>query len=175
MDKQILLKSLTEGEKFNYTGFSIGVLSNWHPAEFKAEGKTFRSSEQYYMYKKAMVFRDEETAKKILEAYDAKRAQELGRKVKNFDKNKWDSSSDIHMFIANILKFSQNREMAKVLLNTQDNILVYANPADRLWGAGIDMMDGRISEPFEWPGQNKLGFILTEVRDDLKETLEDQA
>jgi ribA/ribD-fused uncharacterized protein len=57
----------------------------------------------------------------------------------------------------------------RVLLETGDKILAYMNPADTIWGTGLDMMDSRIKEPFEWPGENILGFVLMEVRDELKE------
>ena len=65
--------------------------SNWYPARFTVDrdGKEleFFNSEQYFMYEKAVVFGDEETAMKILfEGKDPKRAKTLGRQVKNYDR-----------------------------------------------------------------------------------------
>ena len=38
-------------------------LSNFYPAAFEAEGKTFPTAEHYFVYKKALHFQDSETAK----------------------------------------------------------------------------------------------------------------
>ena len=43
-----------------------GFLSNWHKANFTVDGCLFTSTEQYYMYQKAIHFGDHVTAKKIL-------------------------------------------------------------------------------------------------------------
>jgi ribA/ribD-fused uncharacterized protein len=123
------------------------------------------------MYQKAKTFGDEETAEKILKTHDPKKVKEYGRKVRNFDADVWETNAPMHMFVANMLKYTQNPHMARVLIDTSDNILVYGNPADTIWGAGVDMQDARIKEPFEWPGENRLGFLLMDVREDINETM----
>jgi predicted NAD-dependent protein-ADP-ribosyltransferase YbiA (DUF1768 family) len=35
------------------------------------------------------------------------------------------------------LKFSQNNDLCKILLDTRDDIIAEANPFDRIWGIGI--------------------------------------
>ena len=42
-----------------------GFLSNWYLSEFSIDGLVFSSMEQYMMYKKAELFRDQEIGKKI--------------------------------------------------------------------------------------------------------------
>jgi len=34
----------------------------------------------------------------------------------------------------NLAKFSQNRELGKYLLGTENKVLVEASPVDRIWG-----------------------------------------
>jgi ribA/ribD-fused uncharacterized protein len=74
------------------------------------------------------------------------------------------------LFAGNHLKFSQNPNMERVLLETEDKVLAYMNPADTIWGTGLDMLDSRIKEPFEWPGENIFGFSLMDVREEIKDT-----
>lgn len=40
--------------------------SNWYPSEFKVNNVTYNCGEQYMMHQKAILFNDEETARKIL-------------------------------------------------------------------------------------------------------------
>ena len=85
-------------------------LSNFEKAIIKTkvngEQHTFYSSEQYFMYLKAITFNDEIIAKKILsEGIDPKRAKNLGRKVSNFDNEKWSKIRYKVMKKANMLKY----------------------------------------------------------------------
>ncbi len=172
MKKQELLKKLSEGKEFKYLGFAVGVLSNWAPCEIKDnEHATYDSSEQFFMAQKAVFFGDDDTLLKIMTSKDVSRIKELGREVKGFDEQAWMVVSDDFMFEANLLKFSQNANLRKTLMATGDDVLVECNPADLIWGAGIDMMDKRVHEPFEWPGQNKFGFTLMKVRDELNKPM----
>ena len=73
----------------DYAAFWGGVFSNWYPCKFKAYGKTWYSSEQFFMWLKAEYFDDEETALAITKTMSASVAKQLGREVKNFDETKW--------------------------------------------------------------------------------------
>lgn len=168
MNKQELLKALSEGKTFNYQGFISGVFSNWHPAEFKDDADVrYCCPEQYFMAKKAIFFQDDYHLERIMNTREPQKIKEYGRKVRNFDEQAWAEVSEGFMYKANALKYSQHPEIAQTLIKTGEDILVECNPADRIWGAGIDIMDRRISEPFGWPGENKLGFILMQIRKEL--------
>ena len=69
----------------------------------------------------------------------------------------------------NILKFSQNKELKKFLLETGDKILVEASPTDKIWGIGMDQKNPDIYNPNNWKGLNLLGFSLMHVRDIIKQ------
>ena len=45
-------------------------LSNHHDSPMKVEGQSFKSNEQYYMFKKATTFADKETADAIMRESD---------------------------------------------------------------------------------------------------------
>lgn len=70
-----------------------------------------------------------------------------------------------------IEKFSQNSELLKLLLNTNDSILVEASPKDKIWGIGIRVDHVDFLNPDKWPGENLFVKALMEVRDKLKNNL----
>lgn len=149
-------------------------LSNWYPARFTEarEGKTleFHNSEQYFMYEKAKAFGDEETAMRILfEGSNPKQAKSLGRKVKGYSDEVWDKMRYKVMVRANLLKYLQNKDLEKLLLNEEfdGKNFVEASPIDRIWGIGCDEATA-LDDESNWNGQNLLGKALDEVRSILK-------
>ena len=66
-----------------------GYLSNWFLSEFTVGGITFSSMEQYMMYEKAVLFKDQTTAEKILQTDDVAKIKAIGRTVLNFDDKVW--------------------------------------------------------------------------------------
>lgn len=125
---------------------------------------TFVSAEQLMMYKKAILFKDYETANLILKSNNQAEIKKLGRKVSNFNSSVWDKHKFNIVTKGNLLKFSQNKDLKKALLSTKDNILVEASPYDKVWGIGLDASQAAITDPSEWPGENLLGKALMEVR-----------
>ena len=94
---------------------------------------------------------------------EPKKMKRHGRKVKNFDDSKWDTSKKEIVMMGNILKFSQNEELKQMLLNTNNMELIEASPRDNIWGIGISKEKALNGE--KWKGKNLLGKILMEVRD----------
>lgn len=148
-------------------------LSNFTNAPFttKVNGKEhkFYNSEQYFMFLKAITFDDEKIANRILtEGIDPKRAKNLGRKVSNFDNEKWDRVKYKIMKKANMLKYTQNQHLLNKLLDKQfDNKhFVEASPYDEIWGIKCSVEDAK-DDKSNWNGQNLLGQVLDEVRETL--------
>ena len=113
-------------------------LSQWYNCLFKIDGITYYTAEQYMMSQKALLFNDNETNLKIMKEKDPKTYKALGRQVKNFDPSIWDKNKFEIVVKGNTAKFSQNEELKKFLLNTNDKILVEASPHDKIWGIGMD-------------------------------------
>ena len=147
--------------------FWSGPFSNWDEAEFEYEGHTFQNSEQAFMWEKANFFRDEEIADKILHAPDPRVNKELGREVKNFNKQKWDEASLVLMVKVCKAKFSQSRIHNTALKESGKRILVEASPTDNIWGVGLHENDDLILDKKNWKGKNWLGIALMEVRNIL--------
>ncbi|WP_127589223.1 NADAR family protein [Paenibacillus koleovorans] len=154
-------------EKFTFFYRTESPFSQWHPAIFEIDGIHFNCAEQYMMYQKAKLFKDEEIAAKVLSAPTPREQKELGREVRNFHRNKWETHCKPFVYEGNYAKFTQNRQLLEKLLATQGTTLVEASPTDRIWGVGLLEDDPRILNRETWRGTNWLGEVLTNLREDL--------
>lgn len=140
-------------------------LSQWWKCSFTENNIQFCCAEQYMMYKKAILFKDYECARKILQCNDPRRIKSYGRIVANFDEKIWDAQKYQIVLEGNILKFSQNETLYHFLMQTGNKILVEASPYDKIWGIGMGKEAAERLEPAKWNGENLLGFALMETRD----------
>ena len=135
-------------------------------------------------YRKAILFGDKEVANLVLvERDDAAKIKQYGREVKNYDDEKW---TELRYFVARDAveaKFRSDDELKKILLETEDKIIVEA-ATDRAWGIGVVEFSSTSDEgeakkgaknkdncwnvhPNEWNGLNLLGRCLMDVREGL--------
>lgn len=70
----------------------------------------------------------------------------------------------------NYMKFTQNENLKKLLLDTGERELVEASRFDRVWGIGYSAANALYVEKEEW-GQNLLGKALMRVRERTREEL----
>lgn len=147
--------------------FYSGEFSNWYPCLFILDGRKFSSSEQYYMYMKAVIFDDEASQKLILSTNNCKTQKELGRKVKGFSEVEWKKHREEVMLNGLRAKFSQSSILKDKLLNTGDSILVEASPVDIVWGVGLSKDNPKIYNQEKWRGMNLLGKCLMKIREEL--------
>ena len=150
--------------------FWRGEFSNWHPCQFVYLDNTFHSTEQAFMWRKAMCFKDKETADKILLTTDSQQAKRLGRLIKNYNEEIWGTARFWFMVYVNIQKFKQNPNLKKLLIDTENRILVEASPYDKIWGVGLEEENPLILDEKNWLGTNLLGKALMEVRNMIKFT-----
>ena len=127
-----------------------GCFSNWYKAEFEYAGKKFSSIEQYMMYHKVLMFHEYDLADKIMDSSDPMKIKKLGRtKIDSFDANLWDS-------------------VCYAIVKRGIRALAEASERDKKWGIGIAVDNSNRYKMKEWKGQNYLGRILMEVRDELR-------
>ncbi|KAI3380061.1 hypothetical protein SNEBB_002067 [Seison nebaliae] len=139
--------------------------SNFYPSKFQIDGTNFFCSEQYFMYMKAVTFKDMVAAENICKANSAGRCKMHGRLVKGYDDTVWKEKRYGIMKTALLAKFSQNADIKKLLLDTKNHELVEASPGDKIWGVGLSQNDPDILDKSKWKGQNLLGKCLDEVRE----------
>jgi ribA/ribD-fused uncharacterized protein len=144
-----------------------GYLSNWYFSDFEIDGIKYTSMEQYMMYKKAILFNDDEIAQQILATSNVGKIKALGRSVKNYDDIIWNGLRQIIVYKGLLEKFRQNDDLRKKLLDTKQNILAECAVQDKVWGIGLSMKDDNRFDLNEWQGQNLLGFSLMSVRTEL--------
>jgi len=147
-----------------------GYLSNWYPSPFDLDGVHFTSVEQYIMYRKCMVFGDEDSANRVLATEDTAKQQDIGRKASGYIGHVWAGLRQMVVLRGLMAKFSQNDDLKKKLLDTGDAYLVECAGSDKIWACGIRLNDDRRFDAANWTGDNILGFALMEVREKLKES-----
>ena len=126
-------------------------LSNFYPCEAVYDGVTYPTAEHAYQAAKTV---DKKKRLKVAACKTPGDAKRQGRKFRL--RPKWESiKADIMREIL-WTKFA-NPRMAELLLATRDGLLLEENNwGDRFWG----VVDG--------DGQNVLGNLLMEIREDLK-------
>lgn len=148
-------------------------LSNFYKTHFTVEvGGTkydFNTTEQFFMFYKAIKFNDLATAKKILEAKGYPVIyKHLGRQVKKYNDKEWSKARYKVMLFACQHKFEQDKEAQKALLSTGNAILCECSPYDAIWGIKMSEKQN-FGYANKWRGQNLLGRVLMEVRSNLQE------
>ena len=154
-----------------HVAFWGSAFSNFYPCSFIEGGKVWKNSEQCFMAKKAEYFKDMEILEEILKAETPEKAKKLGRKVKNFDAEKWSKVCFDKMYDAVYAKFSQNNDLKELLLSSdfEGKSFVEGSPFDKVWGVGMDWRNPDIDNEENWKGENLLGKVLTEIRDKFLE------
>lgn len=135
-------------------------LSNYYtlPKPITYEGLVYTTSEAAYQAAKT---KDIPMKRRISAVNSPAVAKKLGRRInviKNWDEIKYDVMNEIVR-----LKFEANPALKQRLLQTGDALLIEGNTwNDKFWGM-IKNSEG------EWVGENNLGKILMNLRDQWKE------
>lgn len=145
------------------------ALSNFSKYPLSIYGFDFHSSEQAFTFAKLDRY---EAVSAMLEvaamSYDPVEAKRKGRtRMTLFNAADWDQARIPIMFNILMAKFSQNLELKQYLLDTGDALLIEATPRDKAWACGLDAQNAQKINPINWPGENYLGFLLMQVRDEL--------
>jgi len=154
-----------EVETDTHVFFWGSVYSNWYERKFKWRDLTFKNSETAFMYAKAVFFKDESTARKILESsHDPSETKQMGREVTPYDDDLWSEVREEIMFEILCAKFSQHDDLKQVLTEHSGKHIVEASPYDRIWGIGLHWTNERIYDFRNWRGDNLLGKALMKVQ-----------
>ena len=155
-------------QKFTFFWESDSPFSNWYACPFVHNGIEYNCSEQYMMYKKAILFGDHEVAEMIMEQSSPRKQKFLGRQVRGYVDEIWmDNCQDI-MVPGLVSKFIQDTYSLNCILETGDSIIVEASPYDKIWGIGMTKNDPRATDPTQWEGKNFLGNVLMRARDVIR-------
>lgn len=144
--------------QFYSVGDAYGFCSNFAPYPVKIDGKRWPTSEHYFQAQK---FTGEPDEAEIRKARSPMIAARMGRSRKRPLRKDWESVKDGIMRTAVLEKFRQHEDIRTELLDTGVAVIVEHTKNDRYWGDGGD-----------GSGKNRLGRILMEVREQLREEFE---
>lgn len=137
-------------------------LSNMYFCEIHSEGKIWHSSEQFYLYKKAIHHDAHDIADKILQTSNGYQMKVISKDIKT--KYSWyDIRVEVMEQILE-LKLENSLEFRRKLANSNDKLLVYSDKYDKFWGCGLEKSVACVTDPQKFPGQNQLGQLLMEIR-----------
>ena len=144
--------------KFKKNDPLYGCFSNFYLTNVNFEGLNFTSSEAAWQAQKCI----DEESKKIFQTKTPSEAKALGRRVKL--RPAWDTIKYEIMIKVCYAKFSQNLSLKKILLSTNEEMLIEDTTGwhDNLWGNCDCPKCKNII------GQNLLGHALMTVREKLK-------
>lgn len=149
--------------------------SSFYDTTFKLDDVEYKSAEHALQAIKAKTFGDETHFAKILKAKSAQSAKSFGKKVEKFDEKVWDEKKEEAMRSIVRAKFTQNPELRKKLLESENKILANADPRDQYWGIGTSAGTAIAKVPSKWKGENKLGKLLMELRETLRAEEKEEA
>ena len=160
----------------NYVFFYKDWLSNYQKTKFwpdqdEAPLMYFTSTEQAFMYAKALFFNDYEIANLILNTDNPNRCRQLGRYVRGYNDKEWDKVRYEIFYKYNLMKYTQDEKLQKMLLDPKfdGKVFVEASPIDNIWGIGIGEDVENIEDlEYKW-GRNLLGKIITNIRNRIKQ------
>ncbi|KAL3083096.1 hypothetical protein niasHS_010898 [Heterodera schachtii] len=175
-------KKTVDGRAFLCFFSKVYAFSNHYSANFRIAEDIFCCSEQYYMWRKSKYFGFDRTADEIMENGEAKVIKHLGHadslrnkrrmgmepNSREFDHDEWREAKEEIMLTALRAKFTQNPELGRMLVGTEDALLVEASPTDKYWGIGCAMDSEEIAKPTQWQGLNRMGNLLETLRQEIR-------
>jgi ribA/ribD-fused uncharacterized protein len=163
------MKATNELTTDKFVFFWNGIFSQWYASRFTIAGITYNCCEQYMMAQKALLFNDIKSYEAIMKTTSPREQKALGRKVKNFETDKWNEVCREFVYQGNLAKFTQNPILKQGLMATEDKEIVEASPYDTIWGIGMDVGHPDIEDKSKWQGTNWLGEAIMRVRETLKQ------
>lgn len=132
-----------------------GCFSNFSAHGFMLDELYWATSEHYFQAQK---FVQTPYLEEVRQTKTPKDAANMGRNRSLPLRPDWNQVKDDVMRQAVMQKFRTHAEIREILLLTGDEVLVENSPIDYYWGCGKD-----------GSGKNKLGLILMEVREILRQ------
>lgn len=155
-----------------------GCFSNWAHSEFVYAGVQYSCAEQYMMAQKVAMGHRYDLYQEIMAAHDPAKMKDLAGKdsFPEFVKIKdaWDRNCR-HIVKRGVkAKFMQNLSMLQELLDTGNALLAECAGQDTVWSIGINLHSPAWHDVRNWRGNNYLGIILMEIRDELRAELNEK-
>ena len=137
-----------------------GCFSNFSPHPIQVEGSYWQTVEHYYQAQKFVGTENERLIAVIRQTQTPMEAATLGRDRTRKLRPDWEQVKRQVMWQGVLTKFLTHTDIQAILLDTGDELIVEDSPTDYYWGCGQDKT-----------GQNQLGEILMNVRQEVRQRL----
>lgn len=137
-----------------------GCFSNFSVHPIEVEGLYWQTVEHYYQAQKFVRTENERLIQVIREAKTPMEAAQIGRDRTLKLRCDWEEVKRQVMWQGVLTKFLTHTDIQVILLNTGEELIVEDSPTDYYWGCGQ-----------EKTGQNQLGQILMNVRQEIRRRL----
>jgi hypothetical protein len=134
-----------------------GCFSNFSLHCVQLQGYIWPTSEHYYQAQKYWGTEYQDLYTQIRHAPTPEQAAFLGREKQYLLRHDWEQVKAQIMYEVVWTKFLHHQEIQRILLATGTELIIEDSPTDTYWGCGADRQ-----------GQNQLGKILMQVRDQLR-------
>ncbi len=135
-----------------------GCFSNFYKSTFELDGKIWTTVEHYYQAMKFDGYPEVQEEIRVVNWAGRTKRLANGKYRDLWEWNKWKRIRDNIMFKALLAKYFQNSDLAEMLLATGNEELIEHTKKDKYWADGGD-----------GSGKNRLGQLLMNVREELKE------
>jgi hypothetical protein len=137
-----------------------GCFSNFSPHPIQLDGLYWPTVEHYYQSQKFVGTEDELLIPVIRGVPTPMDAATLGRDRTRKLRRDWEQVKQQVMWQGVLTKFLTYGDIQVILLDTGEELIVEDSPTDYYWGCGQDKT-----------GQNQLGKILMNVRQEIRQRL----
>jgi ribA/ribD-fused uncharacterized protein len=137
-----------------------GCFSNFSLHPIEVEASYWQTVEHYYQAQKFVGTENEGLSQVIRDAKTPMEAAQIGRDRTLKLRSDWEQVKRQVMWQGVLTKFLTHTEIQAILLDTGDELIVEDSPTDYYWGCGQDKT-----------GQNQLGQILMNVRQEIRQRL----
>ena len=147
----------------------LNPLINYWPVKISLDDQEFKSAEHAYLWYYCTEVNEPEIAEQVFRAETAAEAKRLSRNLPyGKDFSLWNEKKLSIMKRILEAKAKCSPLFCKTLMNTRDKLIVEATN-DRFYGAGLSPHLCNTTKPQCYPGENHLGRLLMELRDQLKD------
>ncbi len=145
-----------------------GCFSNLYHSPFKYAYESFESAEDFVLYHRSLLFDSiGHVGKRRKESYTAETSKISTSQVSDFALGVWKKIRYNIVKRGVGAKFRQNRKLQEILLSTGNELIAACCPTDIKWGIGLGVDEPERLYAYRWKGDNLLGRILMEVREEI--------
>ena len=140
------------------------ALCNYFLCDVNIYGHHFISSEHAYQWKFTSHIGRHDLADEILETSTPAQAKEISSMIPRHMHKDWHSKKLSIMEEILQEKLNSCREFKNALINSEGKSLVESVKNDRFWSCGLTPKEAQTTKPEFYPGSNKFGLILEQLR-----------